>query len=87
MNHQPTRLCIAAPDVDKKEPMMTTQGVGHASWAIINPPPMLSPNLQQYQTFNQKNTSSIKFMVGYDMPTSTCTLSVNFNTFARIPIS
>jgi len=26
---------------------MTTQGVGHAICAIINPPPMLSPNLQQ----------------------------------------
>jgi len=47
VNHWPTRHCIAAPDVDKNEPMMTTQGVGHASCATINPPPMLSPNLQQ----------------------------------------
>jgi len=52
MNHQPTRHCIAAPDVDKNEPMMTTQGVGHASCAIINPPPMLSPNLQQSTQFS-----------------------------------
>jgi len=47
VNHRPTRLCIAAPDVDRKEPIMTTQGVGQAICAIINPPPMLSPNLQQ----------------------------------------